>query len=373
MKCGNCGEKLNITLGKSVNFCSNCGNKITAQSSTTVIDNVESAFQYIAESFGVEALLGSKVVTIFADITRNQLADEKDLIKFLFDKGALDCLKEAIQKPISEQEISIKRAMAKLPKFLQNSDDADTMLRYFAVALGWQLSEPQPKVLRPYLKKQQLVVYPGVNRGAILNLLKLLTASDDIIEEQLGSIHRLSNNDWRVLAIENDKALLISVEILETHPYNEEEKDITWESCTLRKYLNNEFIKKLGDLEDHVAEIRNDNLDNPWYGTRGGNATTDKVFLLSLTEMCYYFGDSTASLKKKESTRNDSIVTDVNNATRIAKDTSDEACWWWLRSPGYLSNYATLVTDDGIVYVYGDSINNYSGGIRPALWLKLDS
>jgi hypothetical protein len=351
MKCDQCGEKLNITPGKSVNFCSNCGNKVAvAQSSATTIDSVESAFKYIAENFGAEVLLGSKIVTIFADITRSQLSDEKDLIKILLDKGALDCLKAAMQKPASEQELSIKRAMTKLPKFLQDSDDADAMLRSFALASGWQLPKPQtaftPKVVssqKSMNSKNSQQLHKAIHSaGTNLTIVNCASSRCGFIQ--------LAGSKWRVLAVENNKALLISERILENRMYNEKQTDITWENCTLRRYLNGDFYNKLGAVKSIVEETRNDNPNNQQYGTSGGNATTDKIFLLSIDEANMYF---------------------KNDADRIVKDNNGKACWWRLRSPGYGSDYAATVDDDGRLNIFGSNVFNVSVGVRPALWLNL--
>ena len=78
----------------------------------------------------------------------------------------------------------------------------------------------------------------------------------------------LAGIDWRVLAVENNKALLISEKTLEERPYNVEPKDITWEHCTLRQYLNGEFYNKLGDVKSIIAETHNNNPNNPWHGGR---------------------------------------------------------------------------------------------------------
>lgn len=40
--------------------------------------------------------------------------------------------------------------------------------------------------------------------------------------------------------------------------------------------------------------------------------------------------------------------------------------WWWVRSPGYYSNYAAHVIDDGGIYDRSTNINNSYGCIRPA-------
>ena len=45
-------------------------------------------------------------------------------------------------------------------------------------------------------------------------------------------------------------------------------------------------------------------------------------------------------------------------------------CWWWRRSPGYNSHYATGVDYNGIAYRCS-IVNNPSRGVRPALNLNL--
>jgi DNA-directed RNA polymerase subunit RPC12/RpoP len=363
LKCTKCGELLDASPGKNVNFCPNCGSKVTAKPAASVTDSAEAALHHIAETFGADVLLGSKVATYFADVTHNQLRDEKDLIKILQEKGALDCLKEAMQKPVSEQKTAIKRAMSKLPKFLQGSEDAEAMLRGFAAALGWQLPKPQPapppKQLIPAQTPQHTVILP-----------KQATANKPLsVTPAIGSIHKFANIDWRVLDVDkqNNKALLISEEILEKCPYNDKPLSITWENCTLCKYLNGEFLDKLGAANSAIAETRNNNPNNQWFGAPGGNATNDKVFLLSLDEVCRYFGDSTVNLRRKSGL----FISDENNPKRVANYGSKAALWWWLRSPGITSTSAAGVIYDGRVFVCGSNVDIDSGGVRPALWLNL--
>jgi hypothetical protein len=189
----------------------------------------------------------------------------------------------------------------------------------------------------------------------------------------VGGIIKVADIDWRVLDVQGNKALLISEKILEMRPYIVDCTATTWEQCTLREYLNNEFYNKLGAAKSAVAETHNYNPDNPWYGTSGGNTTQDKVFLLSLDEVCRYFGDSTANLRRKGSTGSDYFIGDGNNAAREARDGSGTACWWWLRSPGGFSGGAALVDDDGGVHVGGYIVDISVGGVRPAFWLNLES
>ena len=88
---------------------------------------------------GREILLSDKIVSIFSDLAPT-LKDEKDLIKIIRDKGALEVLKGAMNASASEQEVTIKRAAAKLPAFM-DKDAINSMLNEFTFALGWQVNQ----------------------------------------------------------------------------------------------------------------------------------------------------------------------------------------------------------------------------------------
>ena len=214
------------------------------------------------------------------------------------------------------------------------------------------------------------------------------------VTPHIGSVIKVANIDWLVLDVDKaqNRALLISEKILEKRPYNTEYVDITWERCTLRQYLNGEFYNKLGAAKSAIADTQNNNPKNPWYGISGGNATSDKIFLLNLDEVVKYFGDSGALAQKKgkeieyfywENSKWNKIdkpdtskwccFYDQYNNARIANYGSEGASWWWLRSPGDNSSRAASVSTDGCVFVYGYFIlySASSGGVRPALWLNL--
>ena len=91
---------------------------------------------------------------------------------------------------------------------------------------------------------------------------------------------------WRVLAVENGRALLITDKLIDYVQYNESFTEVTWETCTLRKWMNNDFISKAfsSGQQAKIAMVTNQNPDNPKHGTKGGNATQDKIFALSIAE-----------------------------------------------------------------------------------------
>lgn len=161
--------------------------------------------------------------------------------------------------------------------------------------------------------------------------------------------------EWLILEKNNNKALLLSKYVLDKHRYNDinERIDITWEYCTCRKWLNSEFLNSVFNKKEQGAIIVTDlvNNDNVEYGTKGGNNTKDKIFLLSIDEFNKYFETQ------------DVRAYDINDKT------DDEA--WLLRSPGREQHMIAYVGYWGLVD-YGDGSIDEGAirGIRPAMWVK---
>lgn len=157
--------------------------------------------------------------------------------------------------------------------------------------------------------------------------------------------------EWIVLEKGNGKALLLSKYILTNHVYNDESVDVTWENCTLRKWLNSEYINTLFSKKEQGSILTTDviNNDNARYGTNGGNNTKDKLFLLSIDEVNKYF-----------STDNQRVATYKGGSAYI---------YWCLRSPGRSQKYAAYVYFDGALDEDGNYVS-HGIAVRPALWVK---
>ena len=176
--------------------------------------------------------------------------------------------------------------------------------------------------------------------------------------------------EWRVLAVDGDKALVISEKLLDCVEYNEEYTNVTWETCTLRSWMNHDFLYAAfsNGEQAKIATVTNQNPDNPEYGTEGGNATQDKIFALSIDEVyqCFSNDDNcmaapTGYTKKRGAWTNDNY----------SLPSGEKTGWWWLRSPGSYSDGAAYVSIDGGVHRYGDDVNLDRSGVRPAFWLNL--
>ncbi len=110
---------------------------------------------------------------------------------------------------------------------------------------------------------------------------------------EIGSTLNFGGIKWIVLENQKNKTLIITEQIIEQRDYHDKKAPVDWENSEIRHYLNHGFLEKLGSGDQQkILSTANRNGDNPWYGSRGGNETVDKIFLLSLDEVVrLYFGD----------------------------------------------------------------------------------
>ena len=172
--------------------------------------------------------------------------------------------------------------------------------------------------------------------------------------------------EWLVLEVKDGKALVISKYALDCQQYNTSYTDVTWETCTLRKWLNNDFLDAAfsADEKAMIPTVTVSADKNPDYSTNPGNATQDQVFLLSITGANKYFNSDSARQCEP---------TDYAVASGAYVNSSNGNCWWWLRSPGNYRTSAAPVDGDGDVYEFGDCVIYDYIAVRPALWIDLNS
>lgn len=182
--------------------------------------------------------------------------------------------------------------------------------------------------------------------------------------------------EWRMLSVDGDDAFLLADRNLDAKPYNEERKDVIWKTCTLRKWLNEDFYNEAFDAEEKkaVQETRVVNGYSDEHGTEGDNDTTDKVYILSETEVCSaaYGFDTKFRMSKIRESKNTDFVKTNNAYTSTVSSTSGNGRWW-LRSSEYYSENAKFVDCHGGApddYYYVDL--NYIA-VRPALHINLSS
>lgn len=163
------------------------------------------------------------------------------------------------------------------------------------------------------------------------------------------------HNTWRVLEVNNDKALIISEYCLEARAFHDAYEEVTWESSAVREWLNDTYYNiAFNDNEkDVISSTVIFSEDNPIYGTSGGNNTSDKIFLLSINQVHKYFANEKASM-----------------ATYGKEYDNMEACWL-VRNPGNSSTSICYVGKNGEIDTFGRNVCDVSVSVRPAMWISL--
>ena len=183
--------------------------------------------------------------------------------------------------------------------------------------------------------------------------------------------------EWIVLETEGEKALVISKYALDCQPYNESNEDVTWETCTLRAWLNTEFLETAFDSTEQqviltTTVVNNDANymdDTGSHTTEGGNDTEDKLFLANDN----YF--SSREIRY-------CVATDyaIEKGVYLTGDTlnGQPICWWWLRYPGSSGQTTVHITDGHITESYMNvggtwdhEVNKNDCGVRPEMWINL--
>ena len=171
--------------------------------------------------------------------------------------------------------------------------------------------------------------------------------------------------EWQVLKKDEDKLLLISSYVLDTYRYNSQGVSITWETCSLRKWLNETFYNEAfnKDEQNRIKTTLVAPHSNPDYSVNAGNnGTRDKVFLLSIWEADNYF-------KTNGSRRCQATLHAISQGAKVYSQ--DNECEWHLRTPGNMGYKIAYVSYDGAIKSYGKSVNELKE-IRPAIWIDLN-
>ena len=182
--------------------------------------------------------------------------------------------------------------------------------------------------------------------------------------------------EWQVLEKRADGSLLVVSRYgLDSQPYNAERTDVTWETCTLRRWLNTTFFDTAftSSEKSMIAKTRITNAGNI-YGISGGNDTEDQVFLLSIDEAKRLFKDEDEEGRSTARACKPTEYAKAQGAYTYDSDKYYGNGWWWLRSPGNDFYGAVGVSGGGNVgdyggYVYSsdDGVADDAGTVRPAL------
>lgn len=167
--------------------------------------------------------------------------------------------------------------------------------------------------------------------------------------------------EWIVLDVQNGKSLLLSKYILNAVQFNEERKNVTWETSSLRSWLNESFINEaFNSIEQQaiIASIVDNSREQAYDWSVGGNDTVDKAFILNREELKLLAGIDGRTSKATLY----AIQHGVN-----ANDENGCSCWW-LRLIDEQQK-AAFVNFDGGLSGWRTAVDSITIGVRPAIWV----
>lgn len=195
---------------------------------------------------------------------------------------------------------------------------------------------------------------------------------------------------WRVLSVDGNDAFLVADCNLDAQQYHDKFEKTTWETCTLRSWLNgygyannsskvdytkgNFIDRAFSDTEQKAIKTTTVKPD----AANGGNETKDKIFLLSYSDALnqeYGFSGETKTDKARERVNTAYVaaggsISDYPGQYDVKVNGSGEKNWWWLRTPGTFTNNACYVGVAGSVSNNG-YVDTGRYAICPALYLDL--
>ncbi len=200
--------------------------------------------------------------------------------------------------------------------------------------------------------------------------------------------------EWIVLKKEKGRTLVLSTKCITAgHMSPSLQGKTTWDNCSIRSWLNNNFYRySFFSWESNVISFNIlEPSENPDYKTNGGIQTGDYVFLLSVEEALNYLPLDSKAVKRTLLPVDDKLLKEAKvdavyehylgksyavalptrNAVeqKISVDKEFGTSPWWLRTPGAAKFSMSTVTHLGLVSTFGSLVFSDDIGIRPAMWL----
>ncbi len=190
--------------------------------------------------------------------------------------------------------------------------------------------------------------------------------------------------DWLVLDVQGDRALLLCLYGIDTLPYNKQsykKSGVTWETCSLRAWLNADFLNRAFTAEEQSRILMTEVDNGPGqnysdFNPENGNNTQDKIFLLSYMEANRYLDVNFGAWDHGVEPRGEAQAFPTAYAVEkgayasgviIYKDAGD----WWLRSMNsdkYFDEAVSVGCASDISY---EDVFRTGMCVRPAMWVDL--
>lgn len=213
---------------------------------------------------------------------------------------------------------------------------------------------------------QEIEIIGQADRG--ISFLSIETG-DTVTFGQYEQNNNLSDGqepiEWIVLDKTEKDILLISKYGLDVKQYHNDWDYNTWEYCSLRAWLNGDFLDSAFNIDEQklIMSVQNQNLDNPTYNTPGGNDTYDRVFILNYQEAEQYFKDDSARC----------LLTTKYAEAQAKSQNKEDVLYSWLRTGGNSNcQDAAAIDANGNINLDGKCVDKYEL-VRPVISIDISS
>ena len=342
---------------------------LLSQSTISSVNSAINEFKQITEYKDVEAKL-SEAENVLSELNKNLSESKKKRKKLIISTATIVCVCIVFGIVLKSAIIpSVKYHSA--VKMMTNGEYVESVKKF--------------ESLGDYKDSVQKAT------NAKLEIIKTAKVGDKVsfgsYEQDSDTSNGKEDMAWIVLEKKDDSVLMVSEKIIECKKYHEVDEDVTWAECTLRNWLNNDFINiafkenEISRIKTSLVSTEGDELNQ----TDGGVDVNDKVFLLSENEAKKYFVSDSERICIGTSNA-------VNNGLYINEQDDESKGEWWLRSPGDSQDYAMIVKPDGYVgevtvtgtltggyqekeieFTYkGGLVDSDYIGVRPAMWITVE-
>ena len=165
----------------------------------------------------------------------------------------VECQKEKIYQT-AQKALSEGKLLEACRAFISLNEYKDSKNKIEEIYQAAQKKEEEKKfeeALAIYSVLKECDAYKNCNTkisDLLLSNGELINVGDSIAFGKYEQDNDLTNGkediNWKVIAKEKNKILVISEKILDRKPYHFQKEDITWEKCSLRDWLNSGFLNE---------------------------------------------------------------------------------------------------------------------------------
>ena len=354
-QCKICGGTLNVPEGSNVGVCDYCGTKQTvgdapdpgapqpaAARSDKQTPPEPSQPQQTQQTQTPPA---SDAALQRAALLERQKAEKKRRRR---KRHKIEALVLLILLALGALTVTVIVPAVSYHRALQQIDNGDYAAAYRTLQLlrTYKDSEEKRQEIRLQAQKQAIAqcgVKDEVTFGSYEQDNKAADGKEDIF--------------WIVLDKTDDRALLVSKYALDFQPYAKD-GGITWQSSSLRAWLNDDFFHAAFSKEERACIAKTQVLPdkNPAFGADPGEATKDRLFVLSRTEVRTFFSLAESAYCKA-------------TAWASSRDTSDYrlSSKWWTRTPGSAADRVMAI--GALTSIVGEPVEDTGTAVRPAMWV----